>query len=300
MDAKYEEFWKIEDLREKLRDVPLKAGSSARLLTKTTKVSPSARTLVAEPAVSEELTPTERKKRQWSLAARPAVKLLVKEEGWYRVTQPELVAAGLDPNCKPKYLKLFVDGEQQAILVTGARDGRFDPADAIEFYGTGLDTQFTDTRVYWLVVGTTLGKRIQAVTGDGNECALAALRLHPGTEYRTYYLGALVKRDEDNFLGLDLEPHRWMNTIYRVQPCPATPEEGDPQGRHSGYTYMSLTASRSSLTGGNSERWPLSDQNLGSASFKIPHKWLVEGDNLVTFQRLGGELKMCPLWIRFS
>ena len=138
MDAKYEEFWKIEDLEREVRDVSLRVGGSTQLLTKATSGSFSSRTLVAEPAVSEELTATERKKRQWSLAAGPAVKLLIKEEGWYRVTQPELVAAGLDPKCKPQYLKLFVDGEQQAILVTGSRDGRFDPADAIEFYATGL------------------------------------------------------------------------------------------------------------------------------------------------------------------
>ena len=32
---------------------------------------------------------------QQYLASRPALKLLVKEEGWYRATQSELVAAGL-------------------------------------------------------------------------------------------------------------------------------------------------------------------------------------------------------------
>lgn len=35
--------------------------------------------------------------QQWALVARPAVTLQVTSEGWHRVGQPALVAAGLDP-----------------------------------------------------------------------------------------------------------------------------------------------------------------------------------------------------------
>ena len=161
---------------------------------------------MAEPAVSEELTATEPKKRQWSLAGKPAVKLLVKEEGWYRVTQPELVAAGLDPNCKPQYLKLFVDGEQQAILVTGSRDGRFDPADAIEFYATGLDTEFTDTRVYWLVDTSSAGKRVRAVNNPGVPTASTSYLHTVERKDRVYYLADLLNGEEEQLLrSRDLE-----------------------------------------------------------------------------------------------
>ena len=77
---------------------------------------------------------------QRALAAQPAIKIAVERTGWYRVTQPELVAAGLNPATDPHTLQLFVEGSEQAITVTGAADGRFDAADAIEFYGSGLDT----------------------------------------------------------------------------------------------------------------------------------------------------------------
>ena len=90
---------------------------------------------------------------QQYLASRPAVKLFVKEEGWYQVSQPELVAAGLSSRVDPRYLQLFAEGREQAIRVIGGKDGRFGPRDAIEFYGVGLDTPSTDTRVYWLVEG---------------------------------------------------------------------------------------------------------------------------------------------------
>jgi hypothetical protein len=61
------------------------------------------------------------------------VKLGVRREGWYRVTQPELVAAGLNPNADPRLLQLYVDEQEVPIRVAGQEDGRFDPSDAIEF-----------------------------------------------------------------------------------------------------------------------------------------------------------------------
>ena len=50
--------------------------------------------------------------QHWVLAAAAAVKLEVRETGWYRVAQPELVAAGLDAGVNPKYLQLFVEGQE--------------------------------------------------------------------------------------------------------------------------------------------------------------------------------------------
>ena len=99
----------------------------------------------------------------WDLAAMPAIKLSVNERGWYRVTQAQLLAAGLDPGVNPRFLQLFVDGNEQPMLVRGQKDGAFDPKDTVEFYAEGLDTQFTDTRVYWLVAGTVPGKRITTI-----------------------------------------------------------------------------------------------------------------------------------------
>jgi hypothetical protein len=62
---------------------------------------------------------------QQFLAGRPAVKLFVREEGWYRVTQPELVAGGLSSRVNPKNLQLYVEGQEQAIRIVGRREGVF-------------------------------------------------------------------------------------------------------------------------------------------------------------------------------
>jgi hypothetical protein len=101
---------------------------------------------------------------QWNLAAAAgAVKIGVRKPGWYRVTQPELLTAGLASNVDPRTLQLFVDGTELAIRVTGETDGHFD---AIEFYGSGVDTPYTDTRTYWLRASADPGQRI-AVDASG-------------------------------------------------------------------------------------------------------------------------------------
>ena len=97
---------------------------------------------------------------QWALAGQPAVKIGVRRTGWFRVTQAALVAGGLDLTVDPRRLQLFVNGAEQAMTVTGEADGRFDPTDAIGFYGEGVDTAYTDLRVYWVVSGAARGRRI--------------------------------------------------------------------------------------------------------------------------------------------
>ena len=104
--------------------------------------------------------------KQFELAAHPAVKIYVRHEGWYRVAQPDLVKAGLDPSVDPALLHLYAEAIEQPSQITGATagPGGFGPQAAINFYGTGIDTVFSGTRVYWLVAGEGRGARIRATS----------------------------------------------------------------------------------------------------------------------------------------
>lgn len=155
---------------------------------------------------------------QWALAAQPAVKLLIQEEGWYRVGQPELVAAGLDPRIDPRFLQLFVDGEEQPIIVAGGRNGRFGPKDAVEFYGVGLDTPSTDTRVYWLVLGSRPGKRVDRVHEPGGGAIRKSFPFTVERKERTIYFAALRNGDAENFFGplISTEPVEQALTIHHL------------------------------------------------------------------------------------
>ncbi|PYS70539.1 MAG: hypothetical protein DMF73_12660, partial [Acidobacteria bacterium] len=76
-----------------------------------------------------------------------------------RITQQQMVAAGFNINSDARNLQLFVEGNEVAISVSRG-NGQLSSTDFVEFWGQGLDTPTTDTRVYWLINGAQPGKRI--------------------------------------------------------------------------------------------------------------------------------------------
>jgi hypothetical protein len=96
---------------------------------------------------------------QWAIAAQPALKIAIKKDGWYRVTQPQMASAGFNTAGDIRNLRLFVDANEVAIG-TSQSSGAFGSADYLEFYGRGLDATTTDTRIYYLISGNTPGKRV--------------------------------------------------------------------------------------------------------------------------------------------
>ena len=113
------------------------------------------------PAAEAEInSPAGAIENQWAIAAQTALKIAIKKDGWYRVTQPQMAAAGFNPTVDIRNLRLFVDAQEVAIN-TSQRQGSFGSGDHIEFYGRGLDIPTTDTRIYYLIAGTTPGKRVR-------------------------------------------------------------------------------------------------------------------------------------------
>jgi uncharacterized repeat protein (TIGR01451 family) len=142
----------------------------------------------------------------FELAARPAVKILIDHEGWYRVTQPQLLAAGLNPRADARSLHLFAEGVEQPMRVVGG-DTVFGPQSAIEFYGTAIDTPYSGQRVYWLVSQGRPGQRIATVSESGTagpppNSFWQTIELKP----RTTYFAALLREDTDNFFGPLVSP----------------------------------------------------------------------------------------------
>src|SRR5438093_2624734 len=166
----------------------------------------------------------------WSPAAQAAIKLAVRQEGWYRVTQPALVAAGLNPRMDPRLLHLYVDGVEVPIRITGQENGRFDAGEAVEFYGLGLDESWTDTRVYWLAVGSGPGQRITPVAASGHMPRATSggqeiARSFPYTverKDRTVYFSALRNGERENFFGavVNSTPVEVSLLVPRLDPAP--------------------------------------------------------------------------------
>ncbi len=154
-------------------------------------------------------TTTSQVQKQFELAAHPAVKIQIEHEGWYRVAQPDLVRAGLDPNVDPASLHLFAEAIEHPMQITGATPGPggFGPQAAINFYGTGIDTLYSGTRVYWLVNGVGPGARIpvKRPAAGSNPAPLSFLSTVE-LKQRTIYFAALLTPDGDNFFGALVSP----------------------------------------------------------------------------------------------
>ncbi len=102
-----------------------------------------------------------------------SLKISVSEDGIYAIDHAALEGQGVDMgSLDPDLLRLYHRGEEIAVYVTAASGpGGFGLDDLILFYGEKSRTEFTDTEVYWLVLGDAPGLRMAerdgTVTGAG-------------------------------------------------------------------------------------------------------------------------------------
>ena len=169
-------------------------------------------------SVLPEFVPTStQQQKQFELAARPAVKIFVKHEGWHQVTQPELIKAGLDPSIDPAFLHLYAEAVEQPIKITGATPGPggFGPQAALQFYGTGIDTQYSGTRVYWLVANDEPGQRIHKLQPSrGSNQPPANFPFTVELTPHTTYFAALITPTGNNFFGSLISTTPLDQTLY--------------------------------------------------------------------------------------
>jgi subtilisin-like proprotein convertase family protein len=130
-----------------------------------------------------------------------ALKLYIKQTGVYRVTQSQLLAAGLNPQIDPRLLRLYEDGRERPITVPGEQDGRFNDIDAIEFYGTAPDSPAAAAHVYWLVAGNQPGLRIKQARSKGASPGAASFLATAELQERSIYFAALRNGERENFYG---------------------------------------------------------------------------------------------------
>jgi hypothetical protein len=288
LQERYEHYWKVQELKQRLAHKP-------KAKVKVEVKGPSLRHGLRSGPTGLEGKGFHRKpdpagiEVQRYLAGKSAVKIPVKEEGWYRVTQPELVAAGLSSKVNPKYLQLYADGQEQAIHIVGKRDGVFGPGDAIEFYGTGLDTPSTDTRVYWVVEGPRLGKRIYEVKGYSGSLSSSSFPHTVEVKDRWIYLPAIKNGEEENFFGAVVYG-AGVDQLLNLQHLDPAPSED---------AFLEVVLQGATNTS-HRVKVLVNDEEVGEVAFEgqsrgvlqgeVPHSLLLEGDNVVSFIPQGGEM----------
>ncbi|MGH9429230.1 MAG: hypothetical protein ACRD2L_23350, partial [Terriglobia bacterium] len=263
---------------------PGRGGSM--LLSNISRSIPSSSNLVERKATPAAITPA-LIGIQAEAAARPAAKLSVKQEGWYRVSGQDLLTAGLRAKTDPRNLQLVVDGQQQAMLVQGEENGRLDASDSVEFYGLGLDTFSTDTRTYWLVAGTQAGLRISQGKVKGNREADSSFAYTVERKDRTIfipslknenYFGAIIAKDPvDQTLSL---PH-----VNRAATSDPAKIDVSLQGVTLQQHKVKVLLNDDILGEINFD-----GQGQGRTTFSVPHTWLRQGDNKITLLAEAGDL----------
>ena len=225
---------------------------------------------------------------QYALAGRQALKLSVREIGWYRVTAEDIASFGIDVSrIDPRTIQLFADGQQVPIYVAGEQDGRFDPGDAVEFYGTGVNIATTDTRVYWLIAGAGVGARIRTAIPHNVQPSLDSFPATVELRQRVSHFAGLSNGDKDNFFGevVAFEPLDQNLDLTRVVP---TASQASLEVALQGVTFVPHTVSVA-LNGTPVGTVELTEREWKSATLGVPQSLLHDGQNTVTLTPTGGD-----------
>lgn len=218
--------------------------------------------------------------RQRQLSAFSGAKIGIKTNGWYRVERSALLPMGIDTQINSANIQLTADGIEQPFKLNA--DG------SIEFYGRGLDTVTTETRIYYLQDVQKLGQRVQStnLTASGtptvNNYSFTVERRD-----RNLYANNILNGEGDNFFGAVLASAQ-ANQIINVP---------DPDTAAGGTITLSLAVQGFSNTA-HSVQVKFNGSILGTidsvgfayrtAQFTVNLSQLQTGNNTVSFQSIGG------------
>jgi CSLREA domain-containing protein len=139
---------------------------------------------------------------QRTIAGLPGLKISVSRAGWYRITQPQILAAGLNI-ADANGLQLYRNGRQVALRLSNSME-QFGSTDYLEFYGEGLSSTTASAQIYYLVKLAEAGKRIEPkekVVGPGDRVSLQGFAYTVERKERMIYFSGLLNGDEENFFG---------------------------------------------------------------------------------------------------
>ena len=219
---------------------------------------------------------------QSALAASPAAKISVKQEGWYRITEAELAAAGFKVS-SPQFLQLFADGQEQPFILKSEKSGSF----TVEFYGIGLDTTWTATRVYWLVNANSPGLKIRSVQEAGSATPATSFPYTVERSDRNIYFSALKNGDVDNFFGPVVATAGAEQALTLKNVDPDMGRDATVEVRFQGLTLAPHEV-RVLLNGVELGIVSFNGQEQGLGKFTISQSVLKEGDNRVSLNALRG------------
>lgn len=215
----------------------------------------------------------------------------MRQEGLYRLTYADLQSAGLPVNSlDPRTLKLYEQGQEIAIQVSGQDDGIFHPADSLLFYGRVPFSRYTDHNVYWLRYGDAPGLRMSSrpvTPGSQNQGIAWATTIY---DENRYYDSRFAAPDGDHWYAEQLRlpdaPSRsatlWLRPTDAVVPT-ATLQivmVGYTQNQAFNPDHHARFALNGSSVGGDGLWWD--GYGAITVTITVPRSLLQSGLNTVT------------------
>ena len=232
-------------------------------------------------------------REQWAIASQPGARISVRTAGWYRLNRAALLSAGISQAIDPRNLRLVVEGVERPMIVRGESDGTLDAGDAVEFYGTGVDTPFTDSRAYWITAGTGRGLRLPVVEARTAGTPAGASFTHiVERKDREIFFAALQNGDEENFFGpliMDGAATTQLLTLPNVADPPGAAAELEVSLQ--GVTALAAADDHRVgvlVNGVDVGEMVFDGRTVAVAAFPVPHALLTSGDNTVSFEPRGG------------
>jgi Peptidase family C25 len=227
--------------------------------------------------------------RQRFIASQPGVKISVSKEGIYRVSRTELQNAGFNVSTAGNFWQLSLDGNEQSINI-GANDSY------IEFYGKGIDTPESATKVYYLTVGSQNGKRI----------GINTLRTIVGNVVGQSYDQTYVRKDRESYIDFGIlngDAENFFGSVPIIGSSTPNPPAATFTFNLTGIDFsirkfsfdlgiQGITSSSHQLVpvlnGNTLETITGSGLNLMNGSLRIPTAYLREGVNTLELKTFGG------------
>jgi autotransporter-associated beta strand protein len=241
--------------------------------------------------------------KQWEIAAKAGAKIITNKAGWYRITQPQLVAAGFDLTKDAHFLQLFTDAHEVPLVINGGKNGRLEPADSIEFYAQALDTPSTNQRTYYLINGTQAGRRVPVLPlVKGSETRRRTFTSTVERRDRFLYFPSINNGEAENWFGAIVSPTPFnqaisLNKIYQDAADDAVLE-------------VALQGLGSATSPPHTVRLLLNGQDLGAisftgsqhtvAQFRLNQRLLQEGSNTLTLTSQANSDFSLIDWVRLS
>jgi len=239
-----------------------------------------------------------------SLAGQNPIKIIVSQDGMYKLSYLALKGSGLDLSfANPQNIRLFNQGREIPIYIAGEDDEKFDTDDFVIFYGQANKTIYSDQNVYWMVVGEQRGLRMQ--TKDGQLLnSVAKLNRYKAIEHieaNKLYKHEMPfrKANEDHWVWDEIKPNEKHD--YRFQLSHIDASEESALLRVLLYSRDNWWNSfKFSLNGNDITDTTWSHGSNFSMQRAFPQSYLNEGENLLTLKSFGRDGIVCFEWFEIA